>query len=538
MKMKWKLREKILAMSFLLVAFPSIFALFIISYTANLLEDSANDYMAIRVESFARIVDLRYSSIQGNLEIILKQLTANLKKELVAEVAKEKYFESGYMAIFQSDGTCVYHPDSQNIGNKELFNKYDFVRDAVETRTGNFAYEADGSRRIGYLKYNEGLDWIMWGAVPEAEVMKDVNRMRGVVIILLLIVFAGALMGGIWFARGLSQKANLFVHHMREMAQGEGDLTVRLPIISTDEFGDIAHWFNEFMASLEAVITTVRNSATQVDSATQEVSAGSQGLSSSTQEQASAIEQVAATIEEMTSSIKHNAENANSGQSKTRATEQAVINNVEIANELSTAMDGISEASKKIGDIIVTVNDVSFQTNLLALNAAVEAARAGEHGKGFAVVAEEVRALAQRSADAAKQIKNLIEDTVNRIAAGDQMAKKSGESLQEIQSHIAELAQTMEEIAAASAEQATGVDEVNRAIAQIDSTTQQNASTVEELASTADNLNTEARDLAATVIRFKVSQAVQASPGTTPKVQPTPAAPISQDLGDDDFEEF
>ena len=181
----------------------------------------------------------------------------------------------------------------------------------------------------------------------------------------------------------------------------------------------------------------------------------------------------------------------------------------ESAQELVKAMSEISSASKKIGDIIVTVNEVAFQTNLLALNAAVEAARAGEHGKGFAVVAEEVRALAQKSADAAKQIKSLIEDTVNKISAGDIMVKKSGESLEQIIKHIQDLSQVMEEIAAASSEQASGVDELNRAITQIDTTTQQNASTVEELASTSDNLSNEAQELASTVSQFKVSQEQQ-----------------------------
>jgi methyl-accepting chemotaxis protein len=211
-------------------------------------------------------------------------------------------------------------------------------------------------------------------------------------------------------------------------------------------------------------------------------------------------------------------------------------------------MSEISDASKKIGDIIVTVNEVAFQTNLLALNAAVEAARAGEHGKGFAVVAEEVRALAQRSAEAARQIKVLIEDTVNKIAAGDTMVKKSGESLEQIIRHIQDLSQVMEEIAAASSEQATGVDELNRAIAQIDSTTQQNASTVEELACTSDSLSKEAREVAETVARFRVTREAEAprmkrkapkkTEPTAKPVQPktVPASPETK--FEDDFEEF
>jgi len=228
----------------------------------------------------------------------------------------------------------------------------------------------------------------------------------------------------------------------------------------------------------------------------------------------------------------------------------------EAAQELIKAMNEMSVASKKIGDITVTVNEVAFQTNLLALNAAVEAARAGEHGKGFAVVAEEVRALAQRSADAVRQIKILIEDTVNKISAGDEMVKRSGESITEIIVHIDELSQTMEDIAASSAEQSSGVDELNRAIAQIDSTTQQNASTVEQLSGTADNLSTEARDLTVTVERFRVSgEAAKKAKRTLVKKPETPAKPVrfapgrpapprpmparsADSIADEDFEEF
>ena len=278
------------------------------------------------------------------------------------------------------------------------------------------------------------------------------------------------------------------------------------------------------------------------------MSACLQGLSQATQEQASSIEEVAATIEEMTSSIKQNASNASQGREKAQTMVNMANASGEASKDLERGMGEISAASKKIGDIIVTVNEVAFQTNLLALNAAVEAARAGEHGKGFAVVAEEVRALAQRSAEAARQIKNLIEDTVDKISAGDTMVKRSGKSLEEIISHIEDLSLTMEEIAAASSEQAGGVDELNRAVSQIDSTTQQNASTVEELASTSDNLSNESKDLAETVERIKVSRAERSvksvrrtkrsQQSSPPRTDMYAAAPAPSSSLDDDFEEF
>jgi methyl-accepting chemotaxis protein len=292
---------------------------------------------------------------------------------------------------------------------------------------------------------------------------------------------------------------------LEDMAQGKGDLTVRLSMAESTEMGDLSHWFNCFVESLTDIITKVKTSAEHVDTATHEVADGTQGLSQTSQEQAAAIEEVAATIEQMTSSIKQNAENAADGRQK--ASEMVLMSQStgESVRELIIAMEDISDASKRIGDIITTVNEVAFQTNLLALNAAVEAARAGEQGKGFAVVAEEVRALAQRSADAAKQIKVLIQDTVGKIGAGNVMVKKSGESLEKITQHIQSLSLVMEEIAAASTEQASGVDEVNRSVMQIDSATQQNATTVQEIAGTSESLRNEARELAALMVRFKTS---------------------------------
>ena len=263
---------------------------------------------------------------------------------------------------------------------------------------------------------------------------------------------------------------------------------------------------NRFIGVIERIVMDVRDTAMRVENATQEVQSGSQGLSQSTQEQAAAIEEVAATIEEMASAIKNTAANSEQGRSQTREIVTLAEQGGEIARALVKAMDEIKISSRKIGEITTTVNDVAFQTNLLALNAAVEAARAGEHGKGFAVVAEEVRALAQKSAQSAREIKTLIEDSLNKVDTGDRMVKQTYEALEKIVRSMEHLAQTIEEITVASTEQAGGVDEVNRAVSQIDTSTQNNASTVEELASTADALNIEARELGSLVKQFKVSE--------------------------------
>ena len=550
MAIEMRLRSKLVALSLASGLIPLLIAiLYLGSRSVDVLEEQAGDYLKSRVEGYARIADVRNSNISGNLDIIRDQLKRSLKKDLIDEAKIERYYETGYMSIFSSDGTCIYHPKAEFMGNTNAYSSHDYVREAVGQKQGLFKYSAGGENRWGYLAYNKDLDWIMWASAAEGEILAKINtvkmQMYGfLVVISILIGIAGWLV-----AHRIAGVANEISGKMKDIAQGEADLSARLPVLSKDEVGDIAHWFNAFVANLEEVISKVKLAAAQVDTATQEVASGSQGLSQATQEQATAIEEVAATIEQMTSSIKQNASNAAQGREKALSMVQMASQSGEASQELVNGMGEISDASRKIGDIIVTVNEVAFQTNLLALNAAVEAARAGEHGKGFAVVAEEVRALAQRSAEAARQIKSLIEDTVDKINTGDEKVKKSKESLEQIISHIQDLSQTMEEIAAASSEQASGVDELNRAVSQIDNTTQQNSATVEELASTSDHLSNEANDLAETVARFKVSgvdshMRYMQSTGRRPnhsqprKERPSAATPPSYSSTDDDFEEF
>jgi methyl-accepting chemotaxis protein len=348
--------------------------------------------------------------------------------------------------------------------------------------------------------------------------LASMSLLTAVTIICLLLSMGASSVVGLFLSHVIARPLRRTTRLMQDIAAGDGDLTRRLDVTGTDEIGDIAHWFNQIIVRIEGLISSLKNSAVQVDAATQEVYSGSMSLSQTTQEQASAIEEVAATIAQMTSSIKENSISMTQGWEKVQAIVQMANQSDADSQELFKGMGEISIASKKIGDIIATVKDVAFQTNLLALNAAVEAARAGEHGKGFAVVADEVRSLAQRSAEAAKQVKDLIEDTVEKVSVGDELMKKSRESIEKIISCISDLSQTIDQVVTASAEQATGVEELNRAVEQIDSTTQQNSSTVEQLASTSERLNTEAKGLSEIVGRFKVSEgdSLPEGPGRTP----------------------
>jgi len=324
-------------------------------------------------------------------------------------------------------------------------------------------------------------------------------------ILVILQTIIMTFLNGYLLMKGLSRSVSDMSFMLKDMAKGKGDLTKRLKVTGVDEVGDLASWFNEFTNNLDMLIGGIKGTTLRVSHAVREVSSGSQGLSQTSQEQASSIEEVAATIEEMSATVKNNFELVGQARESSRSMEENIHHSGTLFEELTQAMDEISAYSKRISDISLTVNEVAFQTNLLALNAAVEAARAGEQGKGFAVVASEVRALAQRSRDAALEIGNLIKEAVIRINTGDSAARKTAESFREIVSLMESFSGIMEVIGASSKEQVSSIGELNRAITQIDQATQQNASMSEELASTSDSLRVDADLLAEDVKRFKVT---------------------------------
>jgi len=488
-----------------------------------------------------------------------------------ARLASEiKPFETGFGFLLADNGMYVAHPDAKLVGKNiaDVLDDEDKGAIVAAVKQGEFfLHDTDKTFELYFpLKLGAGTQtWTLAVSVPKAEILKD-NRRVAITAVIASVFGIALLIFLIYFivSNIVVKRLDDVIVSVKDIAEGEGDLTKRLFVRNADEIGTLSRWFNAFMENLEKMVTTVKETAIRMDTSSGEVSSGSQSLSQSSQEQASAVEQVAATIEEMTSSVKQNANNAISGMHKGQETEASIKRGDEIARQLLSAMVDVSGASRRIGDIIDTVNEVAFQTNLLALNAAVEAARAGEHGKGFAVVAEEVRALAQRSAEAAAQVRRMIEDTVLKIQAGDTMVKKTAEAFVEISAQIETLSQTLAEISAASNEQSSGIEELNRAITQIDSSTQMNAGTVEELSSAADSLAVEASTLARTVERFKVST-VNVAPGSERRGQGRtkglkPVAPPAKPLapkaamktapqpkaarddfapeGDDGFEEF
>jgi methyl-accepting chemotaxis protein-1 (serine sensor receptor) len=320
---------------------------------------------------------------------------------------------------------------------------------------------------------------------------------------------------------------------LREMlahfdAISSGDLTQKIEVGSKNEMGMLMLGLQKMQTQLTSTVARVREGSTSISTATTQIAAGNLDLSSRTEQQAASLEETASSMEELTSTVKQNADNARQANQLAISASDVAVRGGGVVSQVVTTMASIDESAKRIVDIISVIDGIAFQTNILALNAAVEAARAGEQGRGFAVVASEVRSLAQRSASAAKEIKSLIDDSVDKVDTGSRLVAQAGTTMAEIVDSVKHVTDIMGEILAASQEQSAGIEQVNTAIGQMDEVTQQNAALVEEAAAAAASLKEQAANLSITVSVFKLSgheaqgfapSAVEAQP--RPKSLPT-----------------
>jgi methyl-accepting chemotaxis protein len=366
-----------------------------------------------------------------------------------------------------------------------------------------------GPMRQSYTQVRSALDAIYkyQSNAAKGEFEGGQNRyavVRNSSILVMLIGIGVAGFMGIWIIRAITRPLAEAVAVAGRIASG--DLSQKVEVLSHDEAGQLFQALKDMNESLSKTIGHVRESSDVMDQAAREIAAGNANLSFRTESQASSLEETASSMEELTSTVKQNADNARQANQLVVSASEHATKGGHVVGQVVDTMGSIKDSSRKISDIIGVIDGIAFQTNILALNAAVEAARAGEQGRGFAVVAAEVRNLAQRSANAAKEIKSLIVDSVEKVDAGSKLVDEAGKTMQEIVSSVKHVADIMGEITAASQEQSSGIEEVNRAITQMDETTQQNAALVEQAAAAAESMLDQAQSLMQAVSVFHLNE--------------------------------
>ncbi|WP_426053650.1 methyl-accepting chemotaxis protein [Janthinobacterium sp. PSPC2-1] len=334
-----------------------------------------------------------------------------------------------------------------------------------------------------------------------------------------------AIVLAILISRSISRPIGEAVKVAQRVASG--DLSGSIDARGSDETGLLLRALKEMNDNLQGIVARVRHGTDAIAHGSREIASGNMDLSSRTEQQASSLEETASSMEELTSTVKQNGENARQANQMAQSASSVASKGGQVVAEVITTMDSINASSKKIVDIIGVIDGIAFQTNILALNAAVEAARAGEQGRGFAVVATEVRNLAHRSAAAAKEIKILIDDSVQQVNLGSNLVNQAGSTMQEIVSSVRRVTDIMAEITSASNEQEAGIEQINQAITEMDAVTQQNAALVEEAAAASEALQDQAGILAEAVSVFKLD-GTQALPPVVPASRPAPRATVAK----------